>query len=206
MTNYKIVVASGNPGKIKEIKKIFENLKDLKIDIESLDNHLVEEPEEPHDNFMDNAIHKAKHYAKYTNEATFSEDSGLCIEALDNFPGVRTKEFIKESGSAQAAFVKIEQMLSGHSNYKASFSTACALYIPINNTLIVNEVKIYGAISFPPRGETGFGFDPIFIPDGYNQTFAELGMEIKNQLSPRSKATKKIAQILAAILQAKPLE
>jgi len=219
---FKIVIASTNDGKIKEIGDILNSLKwenlhsqqqenclaqaegrpeggaarmgevppDLTIQIRSLQDYLITEPDEPHDNFLKNAIHKAKYYAQYTKEATLSEDSGLSIEALKGFPGVRTKEFTQECGGMKNTFIKLEQMLllQGFQNPTAYFHSAAALYLPTQDLLITHEARDDGVISFPPRGEDGFAFDPIFIPKGYDRTFAELGPSIKNKISHRSKA------------------
>jgi len=196
--NYNIIIASTNKGKIKEIHKTFKVLKN--INIKSLNDYVIKEPEEPYNNFIDNAIHKAKYYSNYTNEITFSEDSGLCIEALNDFPGVYSKNFIDESGGLQDAFSKLEKMLMNLNNYKASIISACALYIPREKILIKHEAKIEGIVSFPPRGKEGFGFDPIFIPGGYNETFAELGVDIKSKISHRSMALKNILTKLQNVL------
>lgn len=162
--NYKIVVASTNNGKIKEISKILNSLENLRIDMASLKDYNVAEPDEPHNNFMENAIHKVKYYAKHTNEACLSEDSGLSIEALNGFPGVKSKDFIEECGGISNSFIKLEKLLSGQSNYSAYFNSATVLYIPSHDFLITHEAKDYGSISFPPRGEAGIAFDPIFVP------------------------------------------
>ena len=197
----KIVIASTNQGKIQEITEIMGSLEGIRLDIVSLSDYLAEESEEPYDSFMDNAIHKAKQYAKWTKEATLSEDSGLCIAALNGFPGVNSRGFIEENGGIQNAFAKLEQRLLGATSYNAYFCTASALYFPKNDFLITHEAKIDGVISFPPRGAQGFGYDPLFIPEGYQQTFAELGSAIKTQISHRTKAIQGIARKLRSWLE-----
>ncbi|HQS83892.1 MAG: hypothetical protein B7Y25_03110 [Alphaproteobacteria bacterium 16-39-46] len=185
---YKIIIASTNKDKIKEISKIFNSLKNLKIEINSLQDSNIPEPKEPHDSFLMNAIHKAKYYAQHTKNACLSEDSGLSIEALNGFPGIKSKDLIEEEGGTLKTFIKLKKMLSNYNNYSAYFSSAAVLYIPAYDFLIMHEAKNYGYISFPPRGNTGFGYDPIFIPNGYNRTFAELGTDIKNKISHRNKS------------------
>lgn len=185
---FKIVIASTNNGKIKEISNILNSIDNLSIEIRSLQDYDIEEPDEPHDDFITNAIHKAKYYAQHTQEATLSEDSGLSIDVLKGFPGVRTKEFTQECGGMSKTFIKLEQMLQGFQNPSAYFNSAAALYLPSQDLVITHEAKDEGVISFPPRGEDGFAFDPIFIPEGYDRTFAELGPSIKNKISHRSKA------------------
>lgn len=186
--HYTIVVASTNEGKIREIQKILHELDGLKIDVRSLKDFNIPEPDEPHHSFMENAIHKAKYYAQHTNLPTLSEDSGLSLEALNGFPGVRTKEFSVECGGMAKTFIKLEEMLRDLGNYSASFNSATVLYIPSHDFLITHEAKDNGLLTFPPRGEDGFAYDPIFIPEGYDKTFAELGLEVKNKMSHRAQA------------------
>lgn len=194
--DYKIVIASTNKGKIDEISKILNSLERLNIDARSLLDYNIAEPDEPYDCFLKNAIHKVKYYAKYTKEATLAEDSGLSIEALNGFPGVRSKNLIEECGGVSNAFKKLEILLAGSKNNTAYFTSATALYIPSHDFLITHEAKDYGSISFPPRGDDGFGFDPIFIPKGYDKTFAELGVELKNKISHRAKSMRGLIEKL----------
>lgn len=207
MLSYSIVVASTNSGKIKEISEMLKNIEGLKIKVLSLKDYGLEnnkEPEEPHESFMENAIHKAKHYAGLTKQATLSDDSGLCIEALDGFPGVRTKEFVEECGGINNAFLKLENLLKGQNNFRAYFNSATVLYVPAQDFLITHQEKDSGLIFFPPRGNAGFAFDPIFIPDGYTKTFAELGLVKKNQISHRAKAIQGLIKKLKVFLSTSP--
>ncbi len=188
MDNYKIVIASTNEGKIREIHKILAQLDGLKIDVKSLKDYKIAQPDEPHDSFMENAIHKAKYYARHTNLPTLSEDSGLSLNALNGFPGVRTREFSEECGGIAKTFIKLEEMLKESGNNTACFTSAAVLYIPSHDYLITHEGKDDGVLRFPPRGEDGFAYDPIFVPQGYDKTFAELGLAIKNKISHRAQA------------------
>lgn len=199
MDSYTIVVATTNQGKIKEIYGILRAVTRLNLHIKSLRDFVITEPDEPYDSFMQNAAHKAKYYANITQLPTLSEDAGLCIEALNDFPGVRTKEFTEECGNIQQAFKLIENMLQNFSNKRAYFNCAAALYIPQQTVLITHEARDYGVITFPPRGADGFGYDPVFIPEGYKHTMAELGLTVKNQISHRAKAIRGIAEQLAQI-------
>ena len=202
MPKHKIVIASTNKGKIREINRVLSTFTDLKIESKSLADYLVIEPDEPYDSFLENAIHKAKYYAQHTKEATFSDDSGFCIEALNGFPGVYSKNFIEESGSLQEAYIRLEQRLSKTCNYTAYMHNACAIYFPQNDCLLTQEAKVHGTIAFPPRGEASFGFDPIFIPQGATKTFAELGIEEKVKISHRTNAILGIVQKLRGVLTA----
>lgn len=185
---YDIVIASTNAGKIREIQKILHELVGLKIAVKSLKDYTIPAPDEPYHSFMENAVHKAKYYAAHTKLPTLSEDSGLMIEALNGFPGVRTKEFSQECGGMAKTFVKLETMLRDMRNYSACFNCAAVLYIPSHDYLMTHEAKDEGMLVFPPRGDDGFAFDPIFVPQGYDKTFAELGLKIKNKISHRAQA------------------
>lgn len=179
-----IVIASTNQGKIKEISALLQG-----FDIGSLsDYNNIPEPDEPYDSFMENAIHKAKYYAQIIQQPTLSEDAGLCIPALNNFPGVRTKDFAQECGSMREAFLELEQRLTNFTDKSAFYKCAAALYNPFTKSLITFEADEYGHLAFPAKGKHGFGFDPVFVPEGYNSTMAELGLDIKNKISHRAKA------------------
>lgn len=191
-----LFVASTNNGKITEIKETLHNLGYSNIKISSLADYPIAEPDEPYETFLENAIHKARYYGKHTMLPTLCDDSGLCVEALDNFPGVRTKDFAQDCGSLDAAFIKINNLLEGKSK-KANFHGAVSLYIPQSNRLFSYEGKTYGQFCYPPRGLNGFGFHPVFIPDGFNKTMAELGPEIvKQHISQRVKSIKGLFEIL----------
>ena len=197
-----MLIASTNEGKIQEITKVLHSIEGLTLNIDSLKDYpTILEPDEPFDSLMDNAIHKAKYYAAHMNTLTLSEDSGLFIEALAGFPGVKTKDLITECGGRLQAFSKLKSLLSAHSHYTSYFSTAAALYIPSEALLITHEAREYGSIVFPPRGDAGFGFDPIFVPEGYEQSFAELGVEIKSKISHRAKALDGLMQKFQAFLK-----
>ncbi len=191
-----LFVASTNNGKISEIKETLHSLGYSNIKISSLAEYPIAEPDEPYETFLENAIHKARYYGQHTMLPTLCDDSGLCVEALDNFPGVRTKDFAHDCGSLDAAFIKINNLLEGKSK-KANFHGAVALYIPQINQLFTYEGKTYGQFCYPPRGLDGFGFHPVFIPDGFSKTMAELGPEIvKQHISQRVKSIKGLFEIL----------
>jgi XTP/dITP diphosphohydrolase len=193
----KIFIASGNQNKITEITEIIQTtFPRLNLELSSIKDLNLPEPAEPYTTFMENACYKAKHYANFTQAPTLSEDAGLCIESLDNFPGVYTKDFLIKSGSLTDAFNNLKDMLKGQNNYTAHFVCAAALYLPSESRFITYEGKDNGQISFPPRGEQCFGFDPIFAPQGYTQTMAELGNKIKNAIGHRAIAIRGIVEQL----------
>lgn len=192
----KIIIASSNQNKIQEITQIIANLKLNNIIIESIRDYTIAEPDEPYDDFLNNAIHKAKYYSTITDQISIADDSGLCIEALDGFPGVKTKDFMLECGGIENAFARLEQMLVGKKNHAAYFHAALVIYCPATDQVISHEAKEHGAISFPARGRDGFAFDPIFIPQGSRLTIAELGIDFKNKTSHRAKALHGLMQQL----------
>lgn len=193
-----IVIASTNLGKIQEIKSLLQSHQVQDYSFESLQRYTIPEPDEPFETFLENATYKAQYYARLTGQICLSEDSGLCIEALNHFPGVRSKEFIQERGGIEGAFEYLSQALSDIENPHAFFESTIVIASPESEVLITGGGKDWGHLCFPKRGSHGFGFDPIFVPEGYTQTFGELGMEIKNKVSHRAGAFEKIALYLNA--------
>lgn len=186
----KILISTSNPGKIREIEALINQINLDGIVVSSLAEYSIPEPDEPYDDFMANAIHKAQFYGQATGHMALADDSGLCIEALGGFPGVRSKEFIAECGTLEKAFEEIKSKLGRSNNRAAFFKTALALSNPLNGKYITYQAQIEGVVSLPPRGPegAGFGFDPIFVPNGFSKTLAELGLEVKNQISSRTQA------------------
>jgi len=185
----KIVFTSTNKAKVIEVKAILGDLHEITY---LADYNDIPEPDEPYGTFIENAIHKAKYYAKFLEKQTLADDSGVCIEALDGFPGVDSKGFIIECGGVNQMFAKLEKMLEGKDK-TAYFQTSVASYDPESDTITTGEGVIRGKIQFPALGNSHAAFDSIFIPDGYHKTLAELGKEVKNKISARNKAIREIA-------------
>jgi len=203
ISNKNLLIATKNPGKIKEINALLNKIPNMHFAIRSLQDYNIPEADEPYETFEHNVIHKAKYYANLTQMPALSDDSGLCVDALDGFPGVRSKEFIVEYGGISAAVTKLEQMLqtSGTTDYRASLHCVVALYIPENKDIILEHSYLSGTLVFPGRGTDGFGFDSIFIPEGFNNTLAQLGTEVKNTISHRYKAMQGLLKKLKNLLQ-----
>lgn len=194
----KISIASGNQHKVNEIISIIKTaFPRSELNLTSVAGRNIPEPEEPYATFAENSYAKAKYYAAITGEPTLSEDSGLCITALDGYPGVYTKDLVLESGGIQQAQDKLRHMLVSHQDYSAYFICVATLFFPKQNNFLSAEGKYFGRITFPPRGDKGFAFDPIFIPDGYDNTIAELGEDLKNILGHRAIAIKGIIEKLS---------
>jgi len=176
-----MILASNNKGKLREIKEIFNDrdlktLKEKNIDIEV---------EEDQNTFYGNALKKAKEIYKLTQEATISDDSGLCIDELNDWPGVLTHRFLGEGKSDRDRNLAIIEKCNGLKNREAR--VICNIVYYDDGNIVVGEGILKGYISLEPRGENGFGFDEIFeLEDG--KTLAELTPEQKNDISARALA------------------
>jgi XTP/dITP diphosphohydrolase len=192
----KIFIASGNRGKIKEISEL---LADLSIEILSTNDIPLVAPAETEDSFSGNALLKARYYAKETGFPALADDSGLCVDALSGAPGVFSARWA-EGDNFALAIARIEKELQqkNSSNFRAHFFCALALVWPDSEDEIICEGKISGNLTFPARGNLGFGYDPIFIPDGYNITFAEMQPHEKHKISHRAHAFADLRQRIFA--------
>ena len=187
----KIVFATNNRHKLDEIRKITEG----KIEILSLnDIGSHDEIEETGSTLEENALIKARFIKNKYRYDCFAEDTGLEVEALGNAPGVYSARYAGEACRAEDNINKLLDNLKGIENRKARFRTIIALLM--NSKAYFFEGEIKGHIIDEKRGAAGFGYDPVFVPDGFDQTFAELGEEIKNRISHRSIATQKLVDFL----------
>ncbi|HXL01322.1 MAG TPA: non-canonical purine NTP diphosphatase [Dysgonamonadaceae bacterium] len=187
----KIVFVTNNQHKLDEIRKITEG----KIEILSLnDIGSNDEIEETGNTLEENALIKARFIKNKYGYDCFAEDTGLEVEALENAPGVYSARYAGDACRDEDNIKKLLDNLKGIANRKARFRTVIALLM--NNEEYFFEGEIKGYIIDEKRGSAGFGYDPIFVPEGYDQTFAELGEEIKNRISHRSIATQKLVDFL----------
>lgn len=186
MIKRQLLIGSTNAGKVIEIRKIFEKFKLDNFEFLSLTNFAIDEPDEPFEEFLSNAEHKARYYSKHTGLWTISDDSGLSIHSLNGFPGVRTKDFLFESGGdINKSTARLAEMLKDSPDYSATFTSAISLYQPENDQFISAIGNCKGYLRFPPSSILGYGYEPIFVPEGYNKPLSELGVEIKNTISHR---------------------
>ena len=184
---------SNNHKKILEVNNIFDH-KNLKIhDLRSFEK--IKEPNENGFSFAENAKIKSSFGLKNFEIPCFADDSGICVEALKNKPGIKSKRFLEKFASNESAFEHIISNVIKTKNNKAFFKSAICLSIT-NNHHIVFEGKINGKISIKPKGSNGFGYDPIFIPQGYEKTFAEMSIKEKNKISHRKIALMKLESFL----------
>ena len=160
-----------------------------------------EEIPETADTFKGNALQKAEFVHLKYGVNCFSDDSGLQIEALDGRPGVYSARFAGEGCTYQDNVLKVLHEMEGITNRKASFVTVVALII--NGERYFFEGKVDGEILTKQRGVNGFGYDPIFQPNGFNQSFAEMSDAVKNTISHRARAMQQLAQFLAQFSERK---
>ncbi|MBP7179953.1 MAG: non-canonical purine NTP diphosphatase [Dysgonomonadaceae bacterium] len=187
----KIVFATNNKHKLDEIRKISEG----KLEILSLnDINCRTDIPETGTTLEENALIKARFVKDNFGYDCFADDTGLEVKALDGAPGVYSARYAGEDCRAEDNIRKLLTNLEGISDRRAAFRTVIALLIGDEQYFF--EGAIHGKIIDERRGKSGFGYDPVFVPDGYEQTFAELGEEIKNTISHRAIATTKLIRFL----------
>lgn len=191
----KIVFATNNPHKLSEIRSILGN----NVEVLSLsDIGCHDEIPETGSTLEANALQKAEYiYNKY-GVSVFADDTGLEVESLGGAPGVHTARYAGEEQNTEANVNKLLYELGENNNRKARFLTVIALILKEPKGIITKTFEgiIEGIITKGRRGTDGFGYDPVFQPDGYSETFAELGVDVKNSISHRAKATNKLAAYL----------
>ena len=190
----RLLFFSNNKNKIIEIKKIFDkfNLQLLSL----TDVGISDEPAESGQTFEENAKIKSDYGYNKTGIPCFADDSGICIESLNWKPGVYSKRFLNDFKKKEVCFKSIIKSIKKHGKQNAYFKTSISLTINNNQNIIFNG-KINGKISGQIKGRFGFGYDPIFIPQHYNKTLAELSTKEKNEISHRSIAVTKLINFLA---------
>ncbi len=190
-TPNEILVATGNAHKLQEIQSIlpaikFKSLKDVGIDIDILEDG---------SSFEENALKKAMAIAQLSDDMVLADDSGLVVNALNGAPGIYSARYAGENASDTENNKKLLKMLQGQLNRQAHF--ACSLVLVHKTNVIFTGTGICeGNILETANGSGGFGYDPLFIPKGYNNTFANLGEEIKNKISHRAKAMQLLKSFL----------
>jgi XTP/dITP diphosphohydrolase len=183
----KLLIASHNPGKVNEFAILVKHWDVQLVSAASLN---LPEPEETGVTFTENARLKARAAAQ-KGLAALADDSGLCVETLDGAPGIHSARWAGPDKNFAAAMRRVEKMLlektKNTSGHRAEFVAALALYFP-DGTLIESQGRVTGALSFPPRGDKGFGYDPIFVPQDSSLTFAEMEPAQKQANDHRARA------------------
>lgn len=187
----KLVFATNNKHKLEEVKDVSLG----HIEILSLKEiNCFDEIPETADTLEGNALLKARHINDKYGYDCFADDTGLEVEALDGRPGVYSARYAGEEQDAVKNMQKLLSELDGKENRKARFRTVVTLIE--NGKISFFEGIIKGHITSSPSGNAGFGYDPVFIPEGYSQTFAELGSELKNKISHRALAINELKKYL----------
>lgn len=191
-----IVAATKNVGKVRELKELFA---DLPLQLKSLNEFSnVVEPEETGADFAENAVIKARSYALQTGFWSLADDSGLEVEALNKAPGVFSARYAGENATDEEKILKLLRELKETRDEKRLARFVCAMAISDENGEIKfsTEGTCEGKLALNPSGANGFGYDPIFVPDGFDQTFGELSLETKQKISHRARAAQNIIALL----------
>jgi XTP/dITP diphosphohydrolase len=190
----RLVVATHNPGKARELREILDN----RFDLTTAGELGLAEPDETETTFTGNALLKARAAAQASGLIALADDSGLSVAALDGAPGIFSARWAGPGKDFADAMAKVEARLeaTGAEDRGAWFTCALAVAWPDGPAVVV-EGRVDGTLTFPPRGTRGFGYDPIFIPEGLAETFGEMDPAAKDALSHRTRA---FAKLKAALL------
>jgi len=190
----RLVVATHNHGKARELAEILEG----RFELVTAGELGLPEPEETELTFVGNALLKARAAAEASGLVAIADDSGLSVSALDGQPGIYSARWAGPERDFGLAMQKVEERLEeeGGEDLSAWFTCALAVAWPGGPAVVV-EGRVDGTLSFPPRGDKGFGYDPIFTPDGHKETFGEMDPAAKDRMSHRARA---FAKLKAALL------
>ena len=189
----RLVVATHNPGKVPEISALLGG----NYEIVTAGQLNLPEPDETETTFTGNAMLKARHAAQLSGEVSLADDSGMSVGALDGAPGIFSARWAGPGKDFTLAMKKVEDRLEeiGATDRSAWFTSALAVAWP-DGACVVVEGVVHGQLTFPPRGDRGFGYDPLFIPDGGDQTFGEMEPAAKDAISHRTAAFAKLKAAL----------
>ncbi|MEJ6789506.1 RdgB/HAM1 family non-canonical purine NTP pyrophosphatase [Brevundimonas sp. BR2-1] len=189
----RLVVATHNPGKAVEINALLGG----HYEVVTATAVNLPEPDETESTFAGNALLKARHAADLSGEVALADDSGLSVAALDGAPGIFSARWAGPDKDFAFAMRRVEERLEeiGSDDRRAWFTSALAVAWPDGPAVVV-EGRVDGTLSFPPRGDRGFGYDPIFLPEGYGETFGELDPALKDSISHRARAFAKLKAAL----------
>lgn len=189
-----LVFATNNQHKLKEVQALLDSHFRL---LSLTDIGFDEEIPEDFDTLQDNALQKARFIHSRFGYNCFADDTGLEVDALNGEPGVYSARYAGEAKNPHDNILKLLKNLTGIKSRNAKFRTVIALIL--NGKEFLFEGNVQGRIIEVGRGTDGFGYDPVFLPDGYTQTFAEMPLEIKNQISHRGRAVAKLVDFLKTI-------
>lgn len=203
MSAHRLILATRNPGKIEELRRILADLatrQDETIELAGTDEFGLDDVEETGDSFAANALIKARAVATATGLPAVADDSGLCVDALNGMPGIYSARWAGVHGNDRANLELLLAQLSHVPEERrgAHFACAAALVTP-DGREIVEEGRLYGRVITEPRGGGGFGYDPIFLPESSGQTLAEIDASEKDAISHRGRAFRAIAPHIATV-------
>ncbi len=187
-----IILATKNQNKVRELKRLFEP---LGIRVHSLLEFETPEIIEDGKTFEENSLKKARTIFNFTGKPTIADDSGLIVEQLNGEPGVYSARYAYEGASDEENNKKLLEKLKKHPQPHFAKFYCAASYVDSNNSFTVSG-ELEGQIIETPRGSNGFGYDPLFLPEGYNRTLAQMTVEEKNKISHRAKAFAKLKEKL----------
>lgn len=190
----KLVIATGNAGKLREIRQL---LAPLAVEVLPQSDFAVPEAEEPYCTFIENALAKARHASMHTGLPALADDSGICVDALQGAPGVYSARYAGEPRSDARNNEKLLTAMTGHSNRHAHYYCVMVLVRHAEDPQpLIAEGLWQGEIMTAPRGDGGFGYDPVFLDAKTEKTGAELPLEIKNRISHRGQALTRMLHML----------
>jgi XTP/dITP diphosphohydrolase len=189
----RLVAATHNPGKARELAELLDG----RFDLVAAGAIGLPEPEETETTFVGNALLKARSAAQASGLIALADDSGLSVRALDGAPGIYSARWAGPDKDFAIAMAKVEARLeaAGGDDAHAWFTCALAVAWPDGPAVVV-QGEVYGTLAFPPRGALGFGYDPIFVPNGESQTFGEMDPARKDAMSHRARAFEKLKAAL----------
>ncbi len=191
----KLVIASNNQGKLREIESLFAP---MAVEVLPQSSFNVSEVDEPYHTFVENALTKARHASKYAGLPTLADDSGICINALNGDPGVKSARFSGEPKSDLRNNQKLVELLKDQTDRSAYYYCILVLLRHADDPQpIIVDGTWHGEIILEPKGEGGFGYDPYFYLRTLGKTAAEISSEQKNRISHRGKALAKLAKYIA---------
>ena len=192
-TGTRLVAATHNPGKARELAALLRG----RFEVTAASDLGLSEPDEPETTFIGNAIIKARAAADASGLVAIADDPGLCVAALEGAPGVHSARWAGPTRDFAHAMGLVETRLIESENDERAAWFVCALAVAWpHGPMVAVEARVDGALTFPPRGTRGFGYDPIFIPAGGGQTFGEMGPAAKDAISHRTRAFAKLEAAL----------